>query len=359
MANYSSNLKTWGDTGAEYPDGYSYLVGEQPVDDWDNFFNYNAEKDIQHLINLTNARLESTVASSDPGTPETGEMVFRTDLDKLRQYDGAAWHTVLFADNGKLEGNFDAANYIIQNVGKLTFPDDGGARTLADMAVSGTPTAGTEESLSLKIDGTDFIKAYAEADGAGGIQNTYVDIPVGTLKVGGSEVALSSELTDISEDGTLVMAGAADINFQGHLNVIDDGDGTVSIDPTHTHALGELSDVTATGEGSGGGFDADMVDGQHASAFATAGHTHALGDLSDVTASGEGSGGGFDADMVDGQHASAFASAGHTHALGDLSNVTATGEGSGGGFDADTVDGKHSSEIGPDRRTLALSRNVQ
>lgn len=58
--------------------------------------------------------------------------------------------------------------------------------------------------------------------------------------------------------------------------------------------------------------NADTVDGSHASAFATSGHTHALGDLSNVSASGEGSGGGFDADTVDGQHASAFLEAGES-----------------------------------------------
>lgn len=82
----------------------------------------------------------------------------------------------------------------------------------------------------------------------------------------------------------------------------------------HPHALGDLSNVTATGEGSGGGFDADTVDGQHASEFAdAASHPHALSDLSNVTATGEGSGGGFDADTVDGLHASAFAGSGHDH----------------------------------------------
>lgn len=36
----------------------------------------------------------------------------------------------------------------------------------------------------------------------------------------------------------------------------------------HSHSLGELTDVTATGEGAGNGFDADLLDGNHASAFA-------------------------------------------------------------------------------------------
>jgi hypothetical protein len=39
-------------------------------------------------------------------------------------------------------------------------------------------------------------------------------------------------------------------------------------------ALGDLSNVTATGEGSGNGFNADLLDGEHASAFADSGHLH-------------------------------------------------------------------------------------
>lgn len=54
MPNYSTQLSTWGDTGSEYPSGYSYEEGEQPVDAWDDFVAYHTIKDIQHLINVTN-----------------------------------------------------------------------------------------------------------------------------------------------------------------------------------------------------------------------------------------------------------------------------------------------------------------
>lgn len=39
-------------------------------------------------------------------------------------------------------------------------------------------------------------------------------------------------------------------------------------------ALGDLSNVTATGEGTGNGLDADLLDGEHATAFADSGHLH-------------------------------------------------------------------------------------
>jgi hypothetical protein len=48
-------------------------------------------------------------------------------------------------------------------------------------------------------------------------------------------IAISDTHTSVSEDGTQTVGSVDDINFQGHLNVIDDGDGTVSLDPTHNH----------------------------------------------------------------------------------------------------------------------------
>lgn len=49
--------------------------------------------------------------------------------------------------------------------------EDAGAVTLADMPVSATPTAGDEMSFTQKIDGTNILTVYAEADSSGGIQN--------------------------------------------------------------------------------------------------------------------------------------------------------------------------------------------
>lgn len=72
--------------------------------------------------------------------------------------------------------------------------------------------------------------------------------------------------------------------------------------------------------------DADTVDGSHASAFAAAGHTHALGDLSNVSATGEGSGGGFDADTVDGKHWDSMKYGGGSLLVGNKDAVLASGE---------------------------------
>lgn len=57
MVDYTSELKTWGSSGTEYPDSYNYLEDEQPVDAWDNFLMHHIVQDLQHLIDVTNDEL--------------------------------------------------------------------------------------------------------------------------------------------------------------------------------------------------------------------------------------------------------------------------------------------------------------
>ena len=49
--------------------------------------------------------------------------------------------------------------------------EDSGAVTLVDMPVSDDPNAGDEMSFTIKVDGSNILKVYAEADSSGGIQN--------------------------------------------------------------------------------------------------------------------------------------------------------------------------------------------
>ena len=62
------------------------------------------------------------------------------------------------------------------NVGNLQLTADGETMTLADMAVSDTPAAGTDMSAGFKIDANDIFRYGTEADGSGGIQNEYAYI---------------------------------------------------------------------------------------------------------------------------------------------------------------------------------------
>lgn len=292
MANYNSNLKTWGATGSEYPDGYSYEAGDQPVDAWDNYVNSNLVNDIQHLIALTNDRIEtdSGTSGNEPASPENGHFYYDTTNERLKVWDSTAASWVTFLDRGgdSMNGVLDMSGYQIE--------DSGGNLTLAST----------------------------------------VNV-TGTLKESGNNVATE---TWVNNNADVPNANYAD--SAGDANTLDGNDSSYFATSGHAHSLGDLSNVSASGEGTGNNFDADTVDGDHASAFASSGHSHALGDLSNVSATGEGSGNGFDADMLDGNHASYFTTLTEVNNNADVPNADYADTAG----DADTVDGNDASELG-------------
>ena len=62
------------------------------------------------------------------------------------------------------------------SVGHLEAAEDAGAVTIFDMPVSADVSLGDEMSATLKIDGNNILKIYAEADGSGGAQNFKVQL---------------------------------------------------------------------------------------------------------------------------------------------------------------------------------------
>lgn len=129
MSNYSSNLKSWGSTGSEYPNGYNYVEGEQPVDGWDNYVNYNAIEDLLHLINLTNDRIETDSGSytNRPSTPETSHLYFNTTDYRLEFFDAnnSVWHGLVNVTGDTMQGALDMGGYQLKDsTGPLTIPGD-------------------------------------------------------------------------------------------------------------------------------------------------------------------------------------------------------------------------------------------
>jgi hypothetical protein len=129
MADYSTLLKTWGDTGTAYPSGYSYLEGEQPVDDWDNFLKYNVIEDLKHLISLTNERVETDKGASTglPTNPETAHLYYDEDSERLSHYDATAakWRPLMKADGDTMTGVLDMGGYALtDSMGTLSIPSD-------------------------------------------------------------------------------------------------------------------------------------------------------------------------------------------------------------------------------------------
>lgn len=54
--------------------------------------------------------------------------------------------------------------------------NSGAFGALVDMTVDADATGGNEQSYTLALDGTDFLKLYAEADGSGGVQNLSLEV---------------------------------------------------------------------------------------------------------------------------------------------------------------------------------------
>lgn len=180
MADYTSNLKTWGAAGSEYPDGYSYLEGEQPVDEWDNFLSDNLISDVKdHLIPLTNNRIESDYGSDTghPTSPEDGHQYWETTNDQVEVYDStaAAWkdlawgadlrahentgsgnpHSVTLedarADNNVLSGAVDFSGFNVSGLGTLRFADadaNGEEWRVTEGGTSGDLRLGTYDSTN-------------------------------------------------------------------------------------------------------------------------------------------------------------------------------------------------------------------
>lgn len=157
MSSLSSNLKQWGASGSEYPDGYNYLEGEQPVDEWDNFVTYNLIEEVHALQSVVNDRMESDVtgSGSHPSSPEVGHVSHRTDTSNLPTSDEATyvhdgtnnvWHRLMQADGDTMTGVLDMGGYKIHDAtGTLTL--GGNVETGNNFTVGGSLTVTNDTSL--------------------------------------------------------------------------------------------------------------------------------------------------------------------------------------------------------------------
>jgi hypothetical protein len=252
MANYTTLLNTWGDTGTAYPSGYSYLEGEQPVDAWDNFLIYNVVDDLQSLITLTNDRIETSKGTDSgfPASPEASHLYHDTVNEALHFYDAgeSSWHRVLAADGDALEGALNFSGFAAQNVGPM---DLAGTMDVAGQDVVDGGTTIYDASSGMfsdadKVDGKDateltvsvldngsHVLDFADLDFDSGISAT--DNGDGSVSIDVDPTYSNDTHTAVAEDGSTVYGSINEIDFRGHLNVIDDGNGNVRIDPAHNH----------------------------------------------------------------------------------------------------------------------------
>jgi hypothetical protein len=274
MATYTTDLKDWASSGNAYPSGYSYQADKPPVDVYDNFFNSNVINDIQHLINLTNDRIESDKGSAggEPVSPEMSHLYHDIDNERLRVYDSAqsSWYSHLRRDGDTMAGTLNMSGYSVSSVGDIT---DNNGNLVYDSTNEHVPQSTVQQGPGSGLDADTVDGNEAAALGSGASNNgtqlysSVTDFNFSTnLNVsddGDGTVTIESVDTNtqtaVSEDGSQRYSNIQDINFEGHLNVIDDGDGTVSLDPTHNHDSRYLR--IGTDEGDGNGLNADAVDG--------------------------------------------------------------------------------------------------
>ncbi len=184
-------------------------------------------------------------------------------------------------------------------------------------------------------------------------QGRLLDPATGLPKPDGA-YAMVFKLYDVQMNGTALWSESKNVNVAKGLFSTALGD-TVALNPAHFdgRALGLGVSVGADPEMTprqGILFTAygiysrnsDLVDNQHASAFAAASHTHSGSaitsgtvlaawidgaitrddEIMPIVTANDGAGSGLDADLVDGLHASTFASVVHTHSAADLTSGT-------------------------------------
>lgn len=179
MPSYNTNLKTWGSTGQEYPDNYDYVEGEQPVDAWDNYFNYNVVEDIAHLINVTNNELlarDGSVNLQADLADDQGNTIWDYSLGAVPASSQEASTVTVTAGDGLKGGG--------------SFSNQGGSTTLniepADFAGSGLQDDGSD-NLQLVNDSL----SVTAGDGLDG---------GGSVSLGGS-TSLSVDVSDFAGNG--------------------------------------------------------------------------------------------------------------------------------------------------------------
>ena len=147
-----------------------------------NFTIYNAQNVNQPYFSVNGTSGNVGIGLTNPST-----LLQLTNNNWISAINGAGTGVVnMFKVNANNQIEVGAP----LNIGSFEFSEDSGLVTFADMPVSAAPTIGTPESYIFKVDGSNILSIYSEADGAGGIQNKRVGVgtssPLYTLDVAGA-----------------------------------------------------------------------------------------------------------------------------------------------------------------------------
>jgi len=251
MASYNTNLKNWGATGVEHPDGYNYLEGEQPVDEWDNWLTDQLIGDVKdHLVPLTNSRVETDYGASggEPGTPETSHLYHDQSNERLELWDSSLsqWRDIMFRDGDTMSGTLKMGTNPIEEFTDLTDDDnntvwdysnghipqdklenDAITASAGDGLTGGGPTA-LGSTFTLNVNPADFAGSSLTEDGSDNLTlvNDSITVAAGTGLTTGGSVSLGGSVTldhaDTSNQSDVsASAGAAitDVSLDGRGHV--------------------------------------------------------------------------------------------------------------------------------------------
>lgn len=195
MSNITTDLIDWGKAGTLWNPGYAWADGKGVADAWENKFRHETIRLLKdEVLPTVNARMESSVATADPGAPETGQLTFRSDTSRLRLYDGTSQKTLAWKSE------------VDSHAGSTSNP----------------------HTVTLE-------QARAAGNGVSGD----INVTGGTVNIGGNPVATQTYVDSaeanvtVSEDGVSV-GTATSLNFKDHLNVSLVG-GVLDIDADHNH----------------------------------------------------------------------------------------------------------------------------
>lgn len=234
MSNLTTDLKAWGSTGSLWPDTYSQVEGEAPVDDWHNkLFSELIANVKDDLIPTVNGRAESYVGNTRPASPEDGHQFVDLDDSKFDFYDGASWNTLaLDSDLNNHTGRTDNPHSVTASqlnalqtsggtlTGSLTLDD---SPALFENASSGGKAAsfidtsgGNASEHTIEVEDIDLTLTGRDTSGTSDTVNDLmsfdpvgvtVNVPTGTLQEKGNRVATrtwaNNKLSNKSDTGHL------------------------------------------------------------------------------------------------------------------------------------------------------------
>ena len=141
------------------------------------------------------------------------------------------------AFKGTIDDEIDVAAQL--NVGTIEADSDAGAIALFDMPVSSSSADGTEMSATIRIDGNDILKVYAESNGAGGADSFAVKL----LSGAGLDI---TEIAATSDTDKFLVSDSNRVKYRTGSEVLSDIGGQASLGFTPENVVNKRTSFQAT-----------------------------------------------------------------------------------------------------------------